>query len=157
LAPGTVVVIEVMESISTATHRRGDKFALRLAQPLLLDGAIAIPAGTPGEGEVIDAHKPGMAGKPGELVLAARRLDLPGGPAALRGFKVTGMGQKHELLAMALVAVAGPAGMVGALVTGGDAEIPAGTLANAKLAAELDLGPPPANSPSPSEQKAISP
>ncbi|WP_298162066.1 hypothetical protein, partial [Brevundimonas sp.] len=35
---GMVVELEVTEAVSTKTHKRGDKFPLRLVRPIVVDG-----------------------------------------------------------------------------------------------------------------------
>src|SRR6478736_9008088 len=63
VAAGTVVMVELAEPVSTKTHKSGDTFAIRLAEPVVVQGQIVLQAGTKGLGEVTDAAKPGMGGK----------------------------------------------------------------------------------------------
>jgi hypothetical protein len=86
------VELELAETVSTRTIKRGDTFALKLAAPLIVDGRVLIPAGVAGVGQVVDAGKPGLGGRPAKLVLAARRLEFDGRQAPLRGFFLGGTG-----------------------------------------------------------------
>jgi hypothetical protein len=141
---GTVVRVELAEQVSTKTHRAGDSFALRLAEPLIVGDRILLPAGTPGEGVVIAASKPGMGGKPAKLVLAARFLSLRHSQAPLEGLQLAAAGRNNGTAAqvVGLSGIAfGPLGFVGLAVQGGNVTFPPGTSATAKLANTLYLPP----------------
>src|SRR5215469_3372872 len=60
---GTVVMVQLADAVSTKTHKTGDTFAIRLAEPVVVQGQIVLPAGTVGVGEVDDSSKPGFGGK----------------------------------------------------------------------------------------------
>ncbi len=152
---GTLVDIEVAESISSKVHKRGDRFAIRLLAPLMIEGQSLLPAGTLGVGEVVHASRSGGSGKAGELILAARYLEFEGQQIPLRGFRLGSTGKDHSGAVVATsataanaaaIAGAGLGGIAGAgvlpmLIRGKQAEIPAGTLANAKFAADTHLPP----------------
>src|SRR6478672_2581342 len=53
----TVVEIEIVDDVNSKTAHPGDHFALRLAEPLALNGRVVLPAGTSGVGEVVHAAK----------------------------------------------------------------------------------------------------
>lgn len=135
LCAGLEVELELAEPVGSERHKNGDRFRLRLATPLVLDGAVIVPAGTPGVGEVIHAQSSRGGGKPGELLLAARFLELPDGPLALRAMKLAARGQDKAGAALATSFVAGPFAM---FMHGREIEVPAGTHALAKLAQDLD-------------------
>lgn len=131
---GTPIVVEVTELVSTRTAKVGHMFALKLAEPLVWNGTVIIPEGTPGKGEVIDTGKPGMGGKPGKLVLAARYLEFEGRQVPIRALKMR-MGARDNVSgAMAATVVVGVFGLA---VTGGHMEAPAGMQATAKLGADF--------------------
>jgi hypothetical protein len=128
-----VVEIEITQLVSSKTAKIGDKFTLRLAAPIVVSGQVVVPAGVPGVGQVIDANTPGFMGAPGKLVLAARYLDFDGRRIPLRTLRLGGDGKDNTgLTFVATLAVGLPAG----LIKGGNIEIPAGTFAHAKLAAD---------------------
>lgn len=145
LCAGQPVELELLEAVSSGQHKNGHRFALRLAAPLMADGVEAIPAGTTGIGEVIHASSARAGGKPGELLLAARHLELSGHLVPLRAMKLSARGKDQVNASLAVSVVTGPFGL---FVRGGEIEIPAGTLAQAKLAQDLDaaLASPPAPS-----------
>jgi hypothetical protein len=134
---GTVVQIEVVPLLSTRTMKRGDRFEIRLAEPLVIDGAVLLPAGLTGGGEVVHAAGPSIGGKPGEVILAARYLDYDGRRIPLKAMKLGRAGQDNGAASLA-VSMVTPIGM---FIPGGHVEIVAGSRANAKLAADIILSP----------------
>ena len=125
---GTPVDIEIVDTIDSRTARIGDHFRIRLATPIIVDESIAVPAGATGVGEVIQASHPRfMTGRPGELIVAARYLDVDGVRLELRGFRINKAGQ--QFLAFAPTA--------GVTVITQNITIPSGTTAVAKVAADI--------------------
>lgn len=156
---GTPIVVEFTDLVTTRTAVRDDMFNLKLAEPVMLNNVVVIPAGTPGKGQVIDVGKPGMAGKPGKLVLAARYLELDGKQIPIRGLKMAAGGKSNtETAAVATIAV----GIFGLAVTGGHMEVAPGTRAVAKLGVDFAPGaaaapPPPPQTPAAAEPAATPP
>lgn len=143
LSDGSPVQLEVVGPINSKTALRGQTFALRLAQPLSTAEGVLLPAGTEGVGEVIHAERSRGGGKAGELILAARYLQGPDGPIKLRGMKLGGSGSDKTGAAIGASLIL----PLGGFVRGTEIEIPAGTPANAKLAAAIHLPPMPAAAP----------
>jgi len=140
---GTVVMVQLAEPVSTKTQKTGDTFAIRLAEPVVVRGQIVLQAGAKGIGEVTDAAKPGMGGKGAKLVLSARSLAGPNGTQLpLKGLQLSVNGKGHAKAAIALglggIGFA-PLGLAGIIMRGGDAELPAGTEATAKLKTAVTL------------------
>jgi hypothetical protein len=127
----TPVDIEILTALNSKTSKMGEFFDIRLAEPVILDGKIVIPAGAVGKGEVIHAAKARAAGKAGELILAARYIEDRGQKIRLRSFKFgesTGISNRDRaLIAGALIAVP-----MTLLISGGNVNVPAGTRAQAK-------------------------
>ena len=142
----TLVEIEILDRINSKTNRTRDRFAIRLAEPLIVEGRLIAPAGTRGVGEVVHAAKAGSSGKAGELILAARYLELDGSQIKLRSFRYgqsagrdkTGSVAVGNMVAAAVLPVAS---VLGFLVSGGNVDIPAGTRASAQTAEALVLAP----------------
>lgn len=141
---GTEVAVELVDPVGTRDKKAGDSFALRLAAPLIVDGQIAIPAGTRGVGHVVQASGAGLGGKGAKLVVSADYLVVKGGTIPLQGMQLTGVG-KDRSTAADLASLGSwiymPLGLVGFAVTGDDIEIPAGVAASAKLARDVNLKP----------------
>lgn len=138
---GTPIVLQIVNTVTTKVVKKGDKFAIRLVSPIVVDGKVLVPAGVTGEGEVIDAAHGGLMGKAGELLLAARYLDYNGVRIPLRSFKLGGRGTDNSNLSLAVSMVGLPGAVASIFIKGGEVEIPPGTLATAKLASDLDLPP----------------
>jgi hypothetical protein len=152
VAAGTAVDLEVADLLSSATQHRGDKFALRVAAPVVVDGVVVIPAGTTGTGEIVHADPAHGGGKPGELILAARTLDLDGQIIPLRGFKLghatTGVDATQKSLAASMAI-----GAFALFIHGHEIEIPPHTHGVAKIAQDVvlaarDVAPDPTSTPS---------
>lgn len=136
IADGTAVTIEILEPLSSALVKRGDKFRLRLADPVLVEGKPVLASGVEGVGEIVHAEKSRSGGKAGELLIAARYLETAGTQVPLRGLKLGGRGKDNTNAAMATAFAVGPFAL---FVHGREIVIPAGTLAQAKIAQELHL------------------
>jgi hypothetical protein len=140
---GTMVQVELADGVSTKTQKAGDSVALRLSQPLIVNGQVVLRAGARGLGQVVESAKPGMGGKPAKLVLAGRYLTGPGGAQVpLQALQLSGAGRNNAMAAQAagLGGIAFmPLGFVGLAVRGGDVTFPRGTLATARVAGDMTL------------------
>ena len=144
LPEGTAAAVQLVDAVSTSNAKAGDSFAIRLAAPVIVDGQVVLPAGTPGSGHVVQASGPGLGGKGAKLVVSADYLTVGGGEVPLGGLQLTGTGKDHTTAAD-LASLGGwislPLSFVGFAVTGGGIEIPAGTNAAAKVAQTVNLYP----------------
>lgn len=136
IVDGTAVTLEILEPLSSALVKRGDKFRLRLAEPVLAEGKPVLVPGVEGVGEIVHAEKSRSGGKAGELLIAARYLETPGTQVPLRALRLGGKGKDNTNAAMATSFALGPLAL---FVRGREIVIPAGTLAQAKIAQELQL------------------
>jgi hypothetical protein len=144
LPEGTAVAVQVVEAVDTKSAKAGDDFPIRLAAPVIVDGQVVLPAGTPGVGHVVQASGPGLGGKGAKLVVSADSLTVGGGVVPLGAMQLTGTGKDHTTAAdLASLGswISLPLGFVGFAVTGGGIQIPAGTNAAAKVARTVDLRP----------------
>lgn len=139
LAANTTIELETVDHVSSKTSKTGDFFKLKVrADVLAADGAVLIPAGTPAVGQVVHAARSGGGGKGGELILAARYVELPQGQVKLRsGFGAAGKARVGATLATSMVV--GPFAM---LIKGKDLEVPAATPLSARLANDTSFTPP---------------
>jgi hypothetical protein len=80
LPEGTPITIHLLTSISSAATRAGESFDGILEDPILLNGRIAIPQGTPVLGRVLAAKPSGGSKNPGYLRIALVSLTLAGIP-----------------------------------------------------------------------------
>gem|GEM_PF-960883 len=134
----TPVEIEILVDLGSKTSKTGQIFPLRLAQPIVIDGRIVVPAGATGNGEVLDAKRGGMSGSSGVLILIAHDLAIDGRSLRLRSMHIAQTGDDHRTAA----AVTGVlVGVFGLLVTGGETKVTAGTHALAKTADDFVIAP----------------
>ncbi|NBB17719.1 hypothetical protein GVN21_20350, partial [Caulobacter sp. SLTY] len=123
----TVVQITIAEQIGSNTNKVGDKFAIVLAEPVMVNGQVIIPAGTKGVGEIVHVAPSGLGGRSGELLLAARYLELGDVRIPLKAFQFAARGRDTT---------AGSLWALG-LVKGGQVIVPPGTGGTAKLAQDF--------------------
>lgn len=139
----TPVRLAITSPLASNTVSSGQTFAFALSEPILLDGGRSIPAGTPGQGEIVHAAHSGMAGKAGELVLAARYLDHHGVRIPLRSMRFGTAGKDQtgtaNAIAIGTAVVAPIAGIFALAITGGEVRIPAGAFAEAKVSADTQI------------------
>jgi hypothetical protein len=136
------VEVELAEPVSTKTKRAGDTFALRLAEPLVVNGQELLRKGTPGVGQVVTAARPGLGGKAAKLVLAAQYLNANGRRIPLEGLQIARAGRNNatEASAIGLTGLAfAPLGFVGLAVHGGNVDLPEGLSASARLSTSVVL------------------
>ncbi|NKJ02142.1 hypothetical protein FHW92_004244 [Novosphingobium sp. SG707] len=141
----TPVRIEILEAQGSAISKPDAHFPIRLVDPVLLDGKTIIPAGATGEGEVVHAKKSSMSGGPGELILAARWLDVNGHQVRLRSMHLSENGKSSikdvNRIMIASAATVPVAAMLGWFMKGKEVVVPSGTYAEAKLAADFSVEP----------------
>ena len=138
----TPVLVRFEEEVSSEKNHRGDRVRISIAADVVVDGHVAIPAGSAGEAEVIHVVPITTGGQPGELTLAARFVRVGDQVVRLRSLEATGSGKDRVGSAKAVGAVA--AGLVspllsviGASIKGGARVIPVNTVASAKTATAL--------------------
>lgn len=127
-----LIVVEVATPLSSKTGINDQYFQIRLAEDVVIDGRVVVPAGTTGQGQIVHAAKARAMGKAGELILAARRIDCGTVSIPLRAFRLSGTGVSNTGGAM-VASMAVP--FAGVLVSGGNLEVPVGQRATAKVAA----------------------
>ncbi|SRR5258706_1527288 len=140
LMAGTVVEIELAETVHSQRNKTGQPFGFRLRKAIMVDGRVVVPAGTLGVGEIVHAKR--ASNEAGELILAARYVDYGGVHVPLRALHLAGSGaQGYAVTAYA----------AGTVVTfgsaPGDIQFPFGTVAEAKVATDVVLPPPTASGP----------
>jgi hypothetical protein len=135
LAAGTEIHLRLLEPVASNTHKRGDRFKLEVAEPIVVDDSILVPAGSPAIGEVVHAAKPGMSGKAAEMILATRSLSIGEHEVKLRSF-TAGNGENRLGLATGLAVTLGIPAL---FVVGKNLVLPVGTDVYAKVAADTPL------------------
>ena len=134
----TPVTVQVVPALGSRISKTGEMFEIRLSEPIMLDGRAAVPAGAKGMGEVVHAKKPGGSGAGGELVLAARYLEVDGQRLPLRSMHLSSKGKDQTVLA---AAAAQAISIFAMAIEGKDTTVAAGTAAVAKTAAAFAVKP----------------
>ena len=83
---GTQIVLELVDGASSQSSAVGDEVVARLAEPVRIDGELALPVGTRVEGRVTEVRKLARVGGQAILALAFERVDTGDGGAAIAAF-----------------------------------------------------------------------
>jgi hypothetical protein len=132
----TPVNFEIVDALSSKTSKIDEMFAIRMLDPIVVDGKIVLPAGLVGQGQVVHAAKARGMGKAGELILAARYLKCGETQIALRGFRFGQQGVDRSLESLVASSVFLP---VGFFIAGGEMTVPGGAFATARLSKAVDI------------------
>ncbi|MBO9670665.1 MAG: hypothetical protein J7485_09130 [Sphingobium sp.] len=149
----TPIRIEILTELGSKISKSGDTFPIRLAEPIVVDGHEMVPAGTMGMGEVVHAKKAGGSGAAGELVLAARYLDIGERHLKLRSMRLVPEGNSkintvNTLMVATSPTILAPVALAGFFINGGQATVPQGTIAEAKIAEAFEF-------PAPAKESAV--
>jgi hypothetical protein len=120
----TPVHLMVINEVSTKERGVGYRFKLRVNQPVMSDGVVAIPVGTVAWGEVTSAESSGNVGKTGALSAKLVEIDLNGTAIPLVGEKKAQGKDSTGETVMAVWAL----GPLGLFTKGNNAKIKAGEL-----------------------------
>ena len=87
LRVGTEVPLRLLEELTTGGKklRVGQRFRMETSAPVLVQGVIVIPAGSPAVGEITDVRNKGMWGKSGRLVARVLSVTVNGRQIRLTG------------------------------------------------------------------------
>jgi hypothetical protein len=130
----SLVLLRMGERVNSDRNKAGDRFRFRVAEDVLVDGLVAIPAGSQGEGEVIHADDSGGTDHPGELVLAARFVTVGDQEIKLRTFVAGSTNPEHDALAVPIFDKKGSG-------RGDSANLGQGGMASARTAQDVMLLP----------------
>ena len=126
LRVGTEVRLRLSQELTTKGKRLrvGDRFHLEVSEPVVVQGVVVIPVGSPAMGEITDARNKGMWGKSGHLAARILYVTVNGRQIRLSGaFDDKGVaGGVGAVLVSGFIAW--PAGF---FMTGTSARLPIGT------------------------------
>lgn len=137
LRTGTDVSLKLKEPLTTEGKklRVGYRFQMEVAEPVMVNGQVVVPIGSPALGEITEVRNKGMWGKSGHLTASVLYLTANGRQIRLNGTfddkGVTGTGA--VVGAVLLVPV------VGFFTTGTSARIPAGAPIKAFIGEDVPL------------------
>src|SRR5262249_40429607 len=85
--PGTPVMLEFMQDVSSKTARKGDKISLRVYTNVVVRGKTLIKQDAPAEGVVTDVHRRRTFGRQGELKIKLEHVvDVSGSRVPLEPY-----------------------------------------------------------------------
>jgi hypothetical protein len=120
---GIDVKLVLDETLSSRSNVKGDLFRLKVAEPVIVDGAEALAAGTVVIGEITNAQTKSAFGVSGKLEARTLYAQTPNGTVRLSGR----LGQKGKGGTTETVLTYAMIGAISFVVTGKSATIPAGT------------------------------
>ena len=141
LRSGTEIALRLSEELTTKGKklRVGNRFRLEVAEPVVVNGAVVVPAGSPAVGEITDVRNKGMWGKSGRLVTRLLYTTVNGRQIRLSG----GFDDKGTAGGIGAVAVSAvvflPAGF---FMTGTSAKVPMGTIIKGFIDEDVPLAMP---------------
>ena len=137
LRTGTEVNLKLMEGLTTEGKklRVGYRFQMEVAAPVLVNGQIVVPAGSPALGEITEVRNKGMWGKSGHLTASVLYVTVNGRQIRLNGtFDDKGVtGTAAVVGAILLIPV------VGFFTTGTSARSPVGAPIKAFVGEDVQL------------------
>ena len=144
--PGTPIRLMVLREVNSRTAHEGDRFKLRVNEPVYLNGAPVVPVGALAWGEIVSVQANGAVGKGGKLGARFLYVDLPSGKIPLRG----GVNDRGEGNGAGVVLAVVGFGLLGLLNGGDSARLKAGD----EFTAYVDRTPSPEPSPNTSTPTA---
>jgi len=136
LINGTVVPVELLNTVSTKTAQVGQSIQFRVLKDIVLANKLLIEAGTIALGEVTEVKEPGAIGKPGSVGINVNRVTTVDGTlVTLEGRKYM-EGDKHEGASIALTIICC---ILFLLMHGQPASLAAGTTIDATVVANYEI------------------
>ena len=131
---GTAVRLETVGTVDSRSVKQGQRFALRLAEDVMVGSQLAIPKGTPAVGEVEAVSGKGAFGMAAKLVVRPLFLDIGGERVNLVGMNdKSGKGQTTEAAVTTAVVT------FGLFITGKSATVPPGSLLLGRVRSDVAL------------------
>lgn len=127
LRVGTEVPVRLLEELTTKGKnlRVGNRFRLETSEPIMVQGVVVIPVGSPVVGEITDVRNKGMWGKSGHLGARLLYVTVNGRQIRMSGaFDDKGVAGGVGAVAVSAIVFL-PAGF---FMTGTSARVPAGTV-----------------------------
>lgn len=130
---GTPVRLMNLVEINSRSAFIGQKFKLRVQDPVIVDGKTVIPVGTLAWGEVAAFQSNGAVGKAGKLGVKILYLDLPEGRLPLNGSSAQEGNSNATGVAVAVISF----GLLGLFTAGESARLKGGD----QIVATVDMVP----------------
>lgn len=122
---GTPVLVAFEESVRPVSAQLNQQILLHVTSVVRINGEVVIAEGATAIGQVMNMQKKGFIGRPAVMAIAVRSVEAVDGTTVV----VTGgkyiEGEDHMTMSLAITIVCC---LLGVLIRGGDAEIPAGSV-----------------------------
>jgi hypothetical protein len=138
LRVGTEVPVRLLEELTTKGKnlRVGNRFRMETSEPIMVQGVVVIPVGSPVVGEIIDVRNKGMWGKSGHLGARILYATVNGRQIRMSGaFDDKGVAGGIGAVAVSTLVFL-PAGF---FMTGTSARVPVGTVVKAFVDEDVPL------------------
>ena len=138
LRVGTVVPLRLSEELTTKGKklRVGQRFRMETSEPVMVQGAVVIPVGSPAVGEITDVRNKGMWGKSGHLGARLLYVTVNGRQIRLSGaFDDKGTAGGVGAVAVSAIVFL-PAGF---FMTGTSAQVPVNTIVKGFVDEDVQL------------------
>ena len=136
----TLIRLMVLNEVSSRTTKPGERFVLRVDEPVVVSGVTVIPVGAKAWGEVLSADTSGATGKAGSL--AARLLYVEAGscqvPISGESQTKGEKGTKQVVLGALGLGILAPLAL---LAPGNNAKLKAGEIFNAYFSGDMLFDP----------------
>jgi hypothetical protein len=133
----TLIRLMVLNEVSTRTAKPGDRFVLRVDEPVVVDGVTIVPVGAKAWGEVLSAESSGAVGKAGSLSARLLHLDLGGERIPISGENQSAGERGSTQLALGVLAL-GPLALLSRV---NNAKLKAGEIFSAYFADDMLFDP----------------
>lgn len=132
---GTLLEIEFLDTVGSAESASGDDFRARVSRDVVVDGLVAVPAGSQILGTVVEAVPLKKVGGKARLALDFRRLELPSGESVALAASFAEMGKSETKRDAATIGGAAAGGAVLGRILAGDKDKKKGTVLGAIIGA----------------------
>lgn len=138
LRVGTEVPLRLLEELTTGGKklRVGHRFRMETSAPVMVQGVVVIPTGTPAIGEVTDVRNKGMWGKSGKLNARVLYVTVNGRQIRMTGaFDDKGVAGGVGAVAVSLIVIP----VAGFFMTGTSAKVPVGAAVKGFIDEDVSL------------------
>ena len=133
---GTIVQLESIDAITSKSVNNGQVVSFKVLSDVMVDGKVAIAAGSIALGQISRVKKSGICGIPGEVTVAVKSVTATDGTVSpLMGANMSDEGSNNVIAAVLLTFLC----FFGFLIKGGKAEIPSGTFLQATVMSNVDV------------------
>jgi hypothetical protein len=129
----TLVRLKVLSEVNTRHKKAGDRFVLRVDEPVIVDGVTIVPIGAKAWGEVTKIKESGAAGSTGKISAKLLHIDLGAGTIPLNGEEQSKGPGSGNGVAVVVVGF----GVLGLLVKGNEGKLKGGHIFNGFVANDM--------------------